>query len=172
MVSRDCSICCLCCGVAWIMSSIFATRLVIICCQLRPALPCAHAPAPTRMVRAPSAITILLIIVPPWPDRITEGPLRMRCGGVSQFYSRLQVFPGLERLLDARAGVSDLEVRRDPGERADQLYVLSRQLGADVVGDLGQRPVALVVALADQPLPEELLVQHLLILAALEPLLA
>src|SRR5581483_3896517 len=85
---------------------------------------------------------------------------------------RSQVLARLERLLDPRARVAHLELRRLSGEGLHQLRVLARQLCAHLVGDLRQRALALVVALADQPLAEELLVEHLLILAAPEPLVA
>src|SRR6266404_1244311 len=84
----------------------------------------------------------------------------------------LEILPGPQGLLDPGPRVSNQELRRRPGERPYQLHVLFRQSGAHLVGDFRQRPLPLVVALADQPLPEELLVEHLLVLAALEALFA
>src|SRR5438094_610914 len=98
------------------------------------------------------------------------GPLR-QCFALLQ-NPFLQILAGAQGLLDARAGIADHQFRRLSGERLRQVYVPAGELYPHLVGDLRQRALALVVALADQPLPEELLVEHLLVLAAAESLFA
>src|SRR5262249_11377388 len=111
MLFLDCSIWATCCGFAWISFSIAATRFEIICCMLwRPALPCAHAPAPTRMAKAPSAIRILFIIV----ILLSDGVRGARYGRVTAvflcFTPGSEIFGRLQRLLDPRPGIAHLEV--------------------------------------------------------------
>src|SRR5258708_7717399 len=74
----------------------------------------------------------------------------------------LEVVLAAQRRFDARARVARHQPRRLARQRLHQLAIFPRQLHADLVGNLGQRSVALVAALADEPLPEELLVEHLL----------
>src|SRR5690348_651810 len=84
----------------------------------------------------------------------------------------LQVALLPQRRFDALARVAHFQARRFTGELLDQLDVAGGKLRAHLVGDVGHRAVALVAALVDEPLPEELLVEHPLVLAAAEPLLA
>src|SRR5216683_1463143 len=132
---------------------------------------CAQAaPAPTTTARIPTLTRIVFVICSSslqmqYEGSIT-GPLRADC---ALFH---QVALGPQRLLDTGAGVAQGKPGRLAGQRLDQLGVLAGELRAHLVGDVGQRALALVPALADEPLPEELLVEHLLILALLEALLA
>src|SRR5215831_3058300 len=77
-----------------------------------------------------------------------------------------------QRRLDALAGVSHLQTRRLAGQLFHQLHVAGGELGAHFVRDVRVWAVSLVAALIDQPLPEEFLVQHPLVLAPAELLLA
>src|ERR1700694_581155 len=136
----------------------------------RPPWPTAYtAPAPSTTASTPSPITDFLFMVFSMPieyaGRITT-PLQ-EC-----FSLLLEVSLRFQCPFDARARIAHLQQRRLARQRLHQLDVLAGELRADLVGDLGQRPVALVAALADQPLAEELLVEHLLIFALLEALLA
>src|SRR5438105_1782080 len=162
-------------GVAWTRSSASATCFEIICFVMnrRPG-PCAHAvPAAIRSASAPTPIRIFFVIV----FLLGDGVRRALCSSVAAMFRSvavpsLQVLTRPQGLLDARARVAHHELRRLAGKRRHQIHILAGELDADVVGDLRQRALALVIALADQPLPEELLVEHLLVLAAEEPLLA
>src|SRR5436305_1548568 len=98
---------------------------------------------------------------------LAEGVRRWSYGPVA---ASLQIVSQV--LLDARLDVAHHERRDLAGESLDQLGVLAGELRAHLVRNLRQRPVALVVALPDQPLAEELLVEHPLVLAAQEALLA
>src|SRR5258708_11321072 len=143
----------------------------IICCIIRPRppWPIAYA-APATRTSATVPINIVVFIFNSSLKIEYEGRVATalrRC-----FALLLQVALPAQRSLDPRPGIADLELRRLSGERVHQLGVFAGELRAHLVGDLGQRPVALVAALADQPLAEELLVQHLLLLAFAEALLA
>src|SRR2546421_8886334 len=84
----------------------------------------------------------------------------------------LQVLLPPQRRLDALARVPNFQARLLPRQLLHQLHVPRGELRAHLVGDVRQRAVPFVAALVDQPLPEELLVEHALVLAAAEPLLA
>src|SRR5205823_3925149 len=83
-----------------------------------------------------------------------------------------QVLLPPQRRLDALARISHFEARLFPGQLLHQLDVPRGELRAHLVRDVRQRAVPFVAALVDQPLAEELLVEHALVLAAAEPLLA
>src|SRR5437763_14888488 len=175
MTSRDCSITVRCCGVAWMKSSASAIRCVIICFIMnRPPRPCAHAaPAAIKSANAPTPMRIFFTIV----FLLGDGVRSALCGAVAAVFRSvanpfLQILAGAQGLLDARAGIADHQFRRLSGERLRQVCVPAGELHPHLVGNLRQRALALVVALADQPLPEELLVEHLLVLAAAKALLA
>src|ERR671923_1937706 len=82
----------------------------------------------------------------------------------------LQIPLRAKRGFDPRTRVAYLEPRLLSSEFLHQLDVSRSELRADVVGNLRRRPIALVPTLVDEPLPDEFLVEHPLILAALEPL--
>src|SRR5216684_2739980 len=136
----------------------------------RPPWPIAYAaPATSTATSAPAPISIFLFIV---SSLLIEyaGRIATRLRGC--FALLLQVSLRLQRPFDAGAGIARLQRRRLARQRLHQLDVLAGELRADLVGDLRQRALALVAALADQPLAEELLVQHLLVLVPSEALLA
>src|SRR6267378_444618 len=98
------------------------------------------------------------------------------CGSITTesrpptFLSQVSLRP--QGRLDALPGVAHLEGGLLAGQLLHQLHVPRRELGAHFVRDFRVGAVALVAALVDQPLAEELLVQHALVLAAAEALLA
>src|SRR5438270_10066340 len=106
-----------------------------------------------------------VLILRPLLDRSSGRGNRKKC-------VLFQISLGAQRRLDPRPRIAYLQSRGLPGELFDQLDVPRRELCAYVVGDVGRGPVALVPALVDEPLADEFLVEHPLILAALEPLLA
>src|ERR1700682_2327947 len=144
-----------------------------ISCSIRWCPPrfCAQAaPAATTTARIPTLTRTVFVICTSSLQMQYEGsvagPLRAHCA----LFRQVALRP--ERLLDAGVRVAHRKPGRLAGQRLDQLGVLARELRAHLVGDVGQRAFALVPALADEPLPEELLVEHLLIFALLEALLA
>src|SRR5260370_5434390 len=119
-----------------------------------PCIPAATAaPAPSR---TPMAMRIFMFT----PPRAMEYEGRVALP-LREYLALLQVLLLLERLLDARARVAHFQGRRLAGQRLHQLDVLAGQLRAHLVGDGGQRAFALGAALADEPLPAELLVAQL-----------
>src|SRR2546423_15033375 len=106
-----------------------------------------------------------VLILRPLLDRSSGRGNRKKC-------VLFQISLGAQRRLDPRPRIAYLQSRGLPGELFDQLDVPRRELCAHVVGDVGSGPVAFVPALVDEPLTDEFLVEHPLILAALEPLLA
>src|SRR2546423_1792342 len=106
-----------------------------------------------------------VLILRPLLDRSSDRWNRKKC-------VLFQISLGAQGRLDPRARIAYLQSRSFPGELFDQLDVPRRELCAHVVGDVGSGPVAFVPALVDEPLANEFLVEHPLILAALESLLA
>src|SRR5260370_13087483 len=143
-------------------------RAEIMCFIVHIRCPCIPAAtAATAPIRTPNAIRIFMVVPPCAMEYEGRVALPLR-----EYFALLQVLLLPQRLLDARARVAHFQGRRLAGQRVHQLDVLSGQLRAHLVGDVGQRAFALVAALADEPLPEELLVEHLLVLAAAEALVA